>query len=36
MVGVAEDGAEHSEGGCVVEDRAEGNGGGLNGWEVWR
>jgi hypothetical protein len=36
VVGVTEDGAENSEGSCVVEDRAEGNGGGLDGWEVWR
>jgi len=36
VVGVAEDRAENSEGGCVVEDGAEGDGGGLDGWEVWR
>ena len=35
MVGVTEDGAENSKGSCVVEDRAEGNGGGLDGREVW-
>jgi len=34
VVGVTEDGAEDSEGGSVVEDRAEGDGGGLDGWEV--
>jgi hypothetical protein len=36
VVGVAEDGAENSKGGSVVENRAEGDGRGLNGWEVWR
>lgn len=35
VVGVAEDGTEDSEGGCVVEDGAEGDGGGLDWWEVW-
>ena len=35
MVGVAEDGAEDGEGGGVVEDRAEGDGGGLDGGEIW-
>lgn len=34
MVGFAEDGAENSEGGSVVEDRAESNGGWLDGWEI--
>lgn len=36
MIGVTENWAENSEGGCVVEDGAEGNGGGLDWWEVWR
>lgn len=36
MVGVTEDGAENSEGGGVVEDRAEGDSGWLDGWEVCR
>lgn len=35
VVGVAEDGAEDGEGGGVVEDRAQGDGGGLDWWEVW-
>lgn len=35
VVGVAEDGAEDCEGGGVVEDRAEGDGGGLDGGEIW-
>jgi len=35
VVGITKDGAEDSEGGGVIEDRAEGDGGGLNGWEVW-
>jgi hypothetical protein len=36
VVSVAEDRAENSEGSCVVEDGSEGDGGGLDGWEVWR
>ena len=36
VIGVTENWAENSEGGCVVEDGAEGNGGGLDWWEVWR
>ena len=35
MIGVAKDGTEDSEGSSVVEDCAEGNGGGLDWWEVW-
>lgn len=35
MVGVAEDGAEDRERGGVVEDRAEGDGGGLDGGKIW-
>jgi hypothetical protein len=34
VVGVAEDGAEDGEGGGVVEDCAEGDGGWLDWWEV--
>jgi hypothetical protein len=36
VIGVAKDWAEYSEGGCVVENRAKGNGGRLDGWEVWK
>jgi hypothetical protein len=35
VVGVAEDGAEDGEAGGVVEDCAEGDGGGLDGGEIW-
>jgi hypothetical protein len=34
VVGVAEDGGEDGEGNGVVEDGAEGDGGGLDGGEV--
>jgi len=34
VISVAEDRAKNSEGCCMVKDRAEGNGGGLDGWEV--
>ena len=36
VVGVAEDGSEDGERGGVGEDRAEGDRGGLDGWEVCR
>ena len=35
MVSVAEDGSEDGERGGVGEERAEGDGGGLDGWEVY-
>jgi len=35
VISVAEDRAKNSEGCCMVKDRAEGNGGGLDGREVW-
>ena len=34
-VGLAKDGAEDGEGGGVVEDGAERDGRGLDGWEIW-
>ena len=34
MIGVAEDGSKDGERGGVGEDRAEGDGGGLDRWEV--
>ena len=34
VVSVAKDGAEDSEGGSMVENGAEGDGRGLDGWEV--
>lgn len=36
VVGVTEDWAEDGEGSSVVENRAEGDGRGLDWWEVWR
>lgn len=35
VVGVSEDGGEDCERGGVGEDCAEGDGGGLDGWEIW-
>ena len=35
MVGVAEDWCEDCEGGNVVEDRAEGDSRGFDGWEIY-
>lgn len=35
-VGLAEERSHDSEGGDMIEDGAEGDGGGLDGWEVWR
>lgn len=34
-VGLAEEGSHDGEGGDMVEDGAERDGGGLDGWEVW-
>jgi hypothetical protein len=35
VVGVAEYRAKNSEGGCVIKDCAERDGGRLDGWEIW-
>lgn len=36
MVGITEDGAEHGKRDTVGEGCTQGNGRGLDGWEIWK